>query len=170
MKPATRPLTHERLIQVLSYDPKTGIFRWLVSLSRRTTIGDRAGCVPADGYRVIQIDRYAYKASRLAWFYYYGRWPLEQVDHADLARDNNRIKNLREATRFQNGANIGLLPTNTTGFKGVSRATPTGARWKAQIRDQNKRIHLGYFASPEEAYRAYCSAAQRIHGLFARLV
>ncbi len=79
MKPADRPLTRERLLEVLSYDPLTGIFRWRVCLSRRNHIGDQAGTIGEDGYRIIQIDGWHYKASRLAWLYHRGRWPDPQA-------------------------------------------------------------------------------------------
>lgn len=168
MKPANRPLTIHRLIEVLSYDSETGIFRWMVCQSRRNHVGDQAGTIGSDGYRIIQIDGWHYKASRLAWLHYYGRWPVPQADHRDLDRDNNRISNLREATDSQNSANTGLLPTNRSGFKGVSRATPKATRWKAQIRKDGKRYFLGYFETPEKAHAAYCAAAQELHGDFAR--
>jgi len=165
MKPANRPLTHERLLEVLSYDPGTGIFLWRVRLSRNTKVGDQAGTVAQDGYRIIQIDGWHYKASRLAWFYCHGRWPYPQADHRDLDRDNNRLKNLREATDSQNGANTGLLPTNRSGFKGVSYAR---GRWKAQIRKNGVRHYLGLYDTPEEASAVYISAAKKMHGEFAR--
>ena len=169
MKPADRPLTLERLREVLSYDSETGVLRWKVRQSRRNHVGDQAGTIAEDGYRVIQIDGWHYKAARLAWFYYYGRWPYPQADHRDLDRDNNRIANLREATDSQNGANVGLLSTNKTGLKGVSMGSANRRkRWKAQIRKDGERRFLGYFETPERAHAAYCAAAQQLHGEFAR--
>jgi hypothetical protein len=157
------------LIEVLTYDATTGVFRWKSCLSRRNHIGDQAGTVADDGYRVIQIDGWSYKASRLAWFYHYGRWPSPRADHRDLDRDNNRIENLREATDSQNAANVGLLSSNTSGFKGVSRASPNRTKpWKAEIRKDQKRKFLGYFGTAEEASAAYIAAAKVVHGEFSR--
>ena len=39
--------------------------------------------------------------------------------------------------------------------------------WVAQIGVFGKNIHLGYFGTPEEAYRAYCEAAKKHFGEFA---
>lgn len=167
MKAADRPLTRQRLMQVMSYDPATGIFTWLVSLSRKPTIGAQAGTVADDGYRIIQIDGWHYKAQRLAWLYHFGRWPDPTADHRDLDRDNNRIANLREATYSQNCMNVGPLPTNTSGFKGVSKSSD-GTGWRAAIRTGTGRIHLGYFKEAHHAGAAYRIAAAGIHGDFAR--
>lgn len=169
MKPANRPLTHDRLLEVLSYDPLTGVFRWRISLSRRNHIGDQAGTVAEDGYRVIQIDGWHYKASRLAWLYVHAQWPSDRIDHEDLDRDNNRIKNLREATESQNAANVGLLASNTSGFKGVSLGSLNRSKpWRAAIRKNQKRKFLGWFATAAEAGAAYQLAAEEAHGEFAR--
>lgn len=165
MRPVDRPLTLERLRQVLSYDPVTGIFRWQTHLSRRNHIGDQAGTISQDGYRVIQIDGWHYQAARLAWLYQYGRWPVPMVDHRDLNKDNNALANLREATSSQNNINVAVLPGTRSGVKGVSFAR---GRWKAQIRHSGKRIYLGQFATPEEAHAAYKTAARKLHGDFAR--
>jgi HNH endonuclease len=169
MKAVERPLNHKRLLEVLSYDQETGIFRWRTCQSRRNHIGDQAGYVRKDGYRDIQIDGLHYGAGRLAWFYHYGRWPDPQADHRDLNRDNNRISNLREATHSQNCANVGLLPTNRSGFKGASLMSGNRQKpWKAQIRKNQERFFLGSFATPREAHAAYRAAAARLHGYFSR--
>lgn len=171
MKAVPRPLTLERLKSLLSYDPKTGIFRWKVAQSRRNHVGDEAGSIHKNtGYRFIQIDGIAYTAGRLAWFYHYGRWPEGEADHEDLNKLNNRIRNLRDATGAQNKHNVGILRNNTSGFKGVSRFKDSIDRpWRAQIRLNGERHYLGRFATAEEAAAAYSRAANSLHGKFARL-
>ena len=62
-----RSITAERLKQVLSYDPDTGIFRWLVG-GRRRIKGAVAGTVRY-GYRRIMVDGSKYSAHRLAWLF-----------------------------------------------------------------------------------------------------
>jgi hypothetical protein len=170
MKPASRPLTLDRLREVLSYEPRTGVFRWRIRLSRRNHVGDVAGTIATDGRRIIQIDSWHYKASRLAWFYHYGRWPESEVDHRDLDKSNDRIKNLREASSSQNAANVGRLSSNRSGFKGVSVRSPKYPdRFKAQIRKDGKRYFLGYFDTAIKAHEAYAVAARKLHGPFARV-
>lgn len=92
--------------------------------------------------------------------------PGERVDHWDHNGLNNRRSNLRLATPSQNAINSRLAQNNTSGFKGVSWYKKT-QKWKAQISFRGKRLGLGYFVSPQEAYAAYCEAAIRLYGNFA---
>lgn len=161
-------LTAKRLREVVSYDPETGHFTWLVSRPR-ARIGGRAGGLGpgCGGYWCITIDRRRYVAHRLAWLYMTGAWPrTEMIDHINRDRSDNRFANLREATRGQNQVNSGKPSNNSSGFKGVRRRY---GRWFAQIKKSGKHYHLGYFSTPEEAHRAYCTAAIKLHGEFARL-
>lgn len=90
------------------------------------------------------------------------------IDHIDGNGLNNTRKNLRFATNKQNCSNSKISKNNTSGYKGVHFYTRTG-RWQAFIHNDYKKIHLGYFDSPEDAARAYDRAAVRYHGEFASL-
>lgn len=89
----------------------------------------------------------------------------ELVDHRNRDRLDNRRPNLRIADRSQNGMNRGAQRNNTSGFKGVSLHR-TG-KWRAYITADGKTRHLGLFATPAEAHRAYSIAAQALHKEFA---
>jgi hypothetical protein len=161
----------DRLQEVLDYDPQTGIFTWRIRTGPSCKLGQRAGYVALDGYRKIGIDGRSYTAGHLAWFYFYEVEPEGEVDFINLNKDDTRIANLRLATRSQNARNMKRLASNTTGFKGVARfnGPRNRKRYRAQIRANGKRIFLGLFATPEEAYKAYCKKAKELHGEFARL-
>jgi hypothetical protein len=159
-------LTRERVIEILDYDPETGIFRWKMPVSRRVRIGERAGSRNQKGYRQIRINRRFYVAHRLAWLVVHGKWPVHQLDHINRQTDDNRIANLREATQTQNKANSRIYKNNSSGYKGVAWNKTVG-KWAAYIRSGGARTHLGYFASPEEAHRAYSAAAPAVFGEFA---
>lgn len=88
-------------------------------------------------------------------------------DHINGNTLDNRRSNLRVVTRTQNNQNVTIRKHNKSGYKGVSLEKKTG-RWVAVIQANNKRIHLGTFDTPEEAYAAYCEAAKKYHGKFAR--
>lgn len=88
------------------------------------------------------------------------------VDHIDGDGTNNQRSNLRLATRAQNMANKGMYSTNKSGFKGVSWNKKNG-KWRAQISKDKKVIYLGSSDDPEEAYKLYCEAADRLHENFA---
>ena len=156
------------LQKLLHYDPITGAFTWLVSRGK-VKKGTIAGWVNPDGYRIISIDDVSYAASRLAWFYMTGKWPVLQVDHENLDKDDNVWANLREATNGQNNANKANYSNNKSGFKGVSWHKSTGL-WRAQIRVGGKKVHLCESKDPQIAYAAYCAAAAQHHQQFARLV
>jgi hypothetical protein len=159
-------LTHERLLELLTYDPSPGVglFRWRKTRRPRIAAGDIAGTI-SNGYRIIQIDRIFYRASRLAWFYVHRRWPPYELDHKDLVRDHDWIDNLRPASQTLNNANRGRYRSNRSGFKGVYRL-PNG-RWRAMIRINRKGYHIGCFDTPEGAHAAYCARAEELFGEFA---
>ena len=160
-------LTHERLLEVLTYNKRTGLFRWKERNSNRVEVGDVAGTPHPSGYVRISIDRRFYYAHRLAVFYVTGEWPPVKVDHRDLVRNNNRWRNLRCANNSQNGGNAKLSSANTSGFKGVSWDSRRKV-WRAQIRIDWQNRFLGYFSAEADAAKAYKAAAIESFGEFAR--
>ena len=92
----------------------------------------------------------------------------ELTDHVSGDKLDNRRTNLRIATNAQNLRNRGKQRNNTTGFKGVAWHR-TSEKWTAQIVVNGKKMHLGYFTTPEAAHAAYCIAARELHGEFANI-
>ena len=157
-------LTAEKLRELLSYDPATGEFRWLIVKNNRIKAGDVAGTPTGNGYRQIGVSGELFLSHRLAWLYVYGRWPENCIDHANGIRDDNRIENLREATHAENMQNIRRVPANK------KSGAPLGAsfsardkRWQAHIKVENKSKSLGYFDTAEEAHAAYLKAKAELH-------
>jgi hypothetical protein len=161
-------LTQARLHELLAYDMNTGVFTWKVRRGGKATVGAVAGRLDTHGHRQITIDGVLYLAHRLAWLYVHGVWPTVQIDHRDTAKDNNRISNLRLATRSEQMRNRGPMATNTSGFKGVSWHKKSG-KWRAQIWQNGTSRTIGHYATTEEAAAAYAAEAYEHHGEFARL-
>lgn len=157
-------LTVEKLKEILSYDPTTGEFLWLVE-SKSRAIGSIAGTLDAKGYCCIKINQRVYKAHRLAWLYIHGTWPTKLLDHSDGVKNNNRIGNLREATPRENLFNVGLYSSNSTGYKGVSFHKRSG-KFIAAARIHGKKTHLGLHTTAELAFKAYQTAVKEHHGIF----
>lgn len=162
-------LTHARLLELLLYDPETGVFTHRVT-RHSVVAGAVAGCIHAhrDGsyprWQLV-IDGVHHKAHRVAWFYVHGRWPSGVLDHRDGDALNNRISNLREATFGGNSANS-RHARGSTQYRGVSYCY---GGYMAQISHKNRSVYLGRFATAEAAYAAWCEAALRLRGEFVKL-
>jgi len=149
-------LTANRLRHLLTYDPVTGVFRWLNPTNRRLRCGAVAGTPHNRGYTSISLDGVQYLAHRLAWLHVHGHWPPGDLDHRDRDKRNNRIANLRPATRGENVANTPVRRNSASGVKGVERV---GKRWRAKIRRDGVTTHIGTFDTDDEAARAFEDAA-----------
>lgn len=91
----------------------------------------------------------------------------EIVDHINGNSLDNRRNNLRLCTHAQNIHNQRLSQRNTSGYKGVSYSKKR-KKWSAEIKADNVRYKLGHFDTPEAAHEAYCTAATKLFGDFAR--
>jgi hypothetical protein len=171
-------LTADRVRALLVYDPGSGEFRWRARPVRpdhartdrtwnKRFAGSVAGSINSCGYRMIRIPPRQWLAHRLAFLHQIGKWPANQIDHIDLARDNNRLCNLREATNAQNVVNSPAPRTNTSGFKGVSWSKQS-RKWRAMITVTGRKHRLGLYEDPGKAHAAYAAAAKQHFGEFAR--
>lgn len=160
-------LTQQSLKEVFYYCPCSGLFKW-----KRKRKGVRqgavAGTIGKDGYRIIMFNGANYYAHRLAWFYVYGTWPENDLDHSDAVRSNECFFNFRPATRGQNMQNGTLRSNNTSGYKGVAFHYGT-MKWRAYIKRNGMQIALGLFFTKEDAALAYNKAAKELFGEFARV-
>lgn len=89
------------------------------------------------------------------------------VDHKNGNTLDNRKENLRICTKSENMRNRGKQKNNTSGFKGVS-FHKTRKKWRATLMIFRKNVYSGLFHTKEEAHLAYCEAAKKYHGEFAR--
>lgn len=155
-------LTAARLRELLHYDPETGLFTRIVAVTGRFgRVGRVCGSPDKKGHIYITVDCEKYAAHRLAWLYVHGVWPVEQIDHINRARDDNRIANLREATAKINTQNTSKPKNgNTTGYLGVSRL---GKRFRAKISADGVLLQLGIYETPEQAHAAYIAAKRMLH-------
>lgn len=155
-------IDREYAMSLLHYEPTTGRLSWKVRKAQRIHVGDVAGRPNNTGYLQVRIDGVTHCVHRLAWLFVHGELPPYDLDHIDSDRSNNRIANLRLATRSENLENTLLKCTNRSGFKCVHWHKAWG-RWLAVIQTKGVKTVLGAFEDPAEASRAYCIAAARVH-------
>lgn len=153
--------------EFLNYDPLTGALTWRQRKELRGLAGKIAGTENAYGYRVIKVLGIDYYAHRLAYVHFHGDvlTPSDDLDHKNRSRDDNRIDNLRKASRTQNAAN-NVRPRHKHDLpRGVSR---DGNKFRASIRANGIRTYLGNFDTADEASRVYQAAATKAFGEFVR--
>jgi hypothetical protein len=158
-------LTQKTLKEFLRYNPDTGLFTWRVSWYEVNS-GDVAGNLQwkqGKPYVEINLKGKRYAAHRLAWFYVYGQWPKESIDHIDRDGTNNRLSNLIEADESMQRLNANLRSNNTSGHVGVHWWVTRG-KWQAYIMWKYKRLHLGNFDNLEDAVAARKAAEVKLLG------
>ncbi len=157
-------ISQQELKNILSYDPEMGQFTWINPSNKRMT-GKRAGSVNSAGRRHIKIGSKYYKEHRLAWLYVHGYMPVEDIDHIDRNPLNNRIHNLRRATKTQNCYNREKPNRGRNPAKGVC-LEPRSGNWVSYGSYQKKRIHIGTFESMELAALVSSEFREKYHGEF----
>lgn len=159
-------ITQTQLHAELDYDPDTGVFTWR-NARPGVRQGAEAGRVsPSHGYRDITLWGRQYRANRLAFMWMRGAWPNGDAEHKDRDKANNRWANLRDATRSQNMANVGLRSNNKSGVSGVVWDADRG-KWRAQLRVAGIKTNLGRFDTIDEAATVVRDAAIKQWGEFA---
>ena len=169
----------DQLRQLFIYEPDTGKLIWrerpvdqfktahACNIWNICYAGKEAGCIKTrlSGYRHIQVafNGKRWLAHRVAFAMYYGRDPEQDIDHINRDSLDNRIENLREASRSLNLQNqTEPQKGNESGYRGVDWHNRT-QKWRARITANGKNKHLGLFTTPEDAHAAYLAAKAKYH-------
>lgn len=177
---ATKDLpSPEVLRQLLRYEPETGKMYWLPRPSGmfsdpmaakrwNARYAEREAFTSIDvrGYVQAGILGHRLAAHRVIWAFVTGAWPSDEVDHINHVKSDNRLTNLRAATRAQNQHNRKPRKSSAN-LKGVSLHRRSGL-WRARISVNKTELCLGYFKTPSLAHEAYCAASKSLHGDFSR--
>lgn len=147
------PIPHSELLRRFSYCPETGILIRRVKVGKRYEAGQIAGFTDPKGYRRVGINKQAFGVHQVAWYYFHEVWPEMEIDHINGDRSDNRISNLRLASRAVNAGNRhGPRKDNILGVIGVQKR---GYKYSARIQFGGKQRHIGLFESAEQAEQAY---------------
>ena len=161
------PFTSEDLHEWFDYDHETGDLCWKKKPANNVKVGVPIQAKNTSGYLHVGFQRKVYVLHRLIWLMHYGEWPESEIDHINCIKTDNRLENLRLATQGQNRSNMPKKGGKTSSYKGVCWKKSNKC-WTAQISHEGKCIWLGHFQTEEAAHQAYCEAASRLKGEFAR--
>ncbi len=151
-------MSYEKARELFDYR-SDGQLLWRVNSGGRKVKGKVVGCINGQGYIQTRIKGKSFMVHRLVWLWHHGYLPENDMDHIDRDRSNNRIANLREASRQCNLRNSGNRKDNTSGVKGVHWGSHN-RKWVAAIMHDGKISHLGYFADFTEAVLTRLAAEQ----------
>ena len=149
---------------ILAYNHITGVLTWKPRDEPRSFnaqyAGRDAGYISQSGYMHVKTRNTIYLHHRLAWMLYYGVDPGKYlIDHIDRNPSNNPINNLRLAT---NSMNQQVANLDAKGY--VIR--PKDGRYQVAIKVNSQQIHLGVYATEEEATAAYEAAVQKLKPIY----
>lgn len=176
--------TVEQLRAILSYDPLAGGLSWKMRDASSFADGSRTAAHQAALWNSKYAGKPAFTsvgqsghlrgraygcdllAHRVAWALYHGEWPALFIDHINMNPADNRLANMRLATRRQNGCNRKAVGRSR--YLGVAWHG-AGRKWMAALSVNNRTISLGLFEDEREAAQAYDAGARKHHGEYARL-
>lgn len=166
----------DELRALFAYDPLTGVITWrhradMDAAWNGRQAGKAAGCDTPNGYKQIRLNGRGLRYHRVAWILLHGDCPVDRfIDHANGDPSDNRADNLRLATREDNQRNCSRPRTRDLPWPRGVVFDAKRNRFNAYIRiGGREKKNLGRFRTPEDAHAAYCRAAEKYHGEFARL-
>lgn len=139
-------ITAKKLQEYLSYNHKTGRIFWKKKPASHILIGAETALNKNHRYARVMFKRKNLSAHRVAWAIYYGEMPNDQIDHINGNTFDNRIKNLRCVSSFENMRNQRKHRTGKLWGAHYLRG-----KWQASFRYKKKGYYLGLFESAELA-------------------
>ena len=155
----------------IRYDGEKGEFYWKRRGNGRRSGGISGFVVQSTGYKIIRVrinrKRTCFLAHRLAWFLVSGEWPPEEIDHINRDRADNRIVNLRLATRSQNHCNSKVRKDNRLGVKHVIMIR--NGVYRVYVKWSGKNHYGGLHQTIADAVLARDRLVAELHGEFGRV-
>ena len=140
-------------------------YRWHVQETHEISLKTGEDRIKSGPYAVRGFIRDGHHATQFMHNLIMGAKGIDHRNHDTL---DNRRENLRFTSHSLNAANQQLRTDGTSRYKGVSLEHRRG-RWVARVQIEGRRTFLGYFASEEDAARAYNAKAAELHGAHAWL-
>lgn len=150
-----------------TYDPDTGLL-WYRDDYRCSGLTAAARSKPAGtfdrhGYGKVGVCQQVIGLHRVIWMMMYGAIPDGYtIDHRDRNPSNNRLDNLRLATRAEQQQNRSRV---SSGFPRGVRARR--GRWVGTVKANGETFNAGSFDTMEQAEEAVIELRTLLHGEFA---
>lgn len=156
-------LTQDQVVDLFDY--RDGNLYWRKSLSNRVKVGAKVGCRDKHLYTRVGINGKLYWLHRVIFLHQHGYMP-SHVDHINMNPTDNRVENLRAASKSQNMQNTRLRANNKSGLKNVSWNNRL-RKWHVQMNIKGKHTHIGVFEDLELAKFVASEYRDKYHGEFA---
>ena len=155
----------EKYKQHLDY--KDGALYWKEDRYSQKCKGKMSGTQDSNGYLRVRVRELgnAILVHRIVFAMHHGYFP-EFVDHIDGNKSNNRIENLREATKAENCRNAKTPVHNTSGVKNVSWYR-RNKKWGVCLSINNRKRFFGLYDDLELADLVAHEARSKFYGAFA---
>jgi|DEB19_MinimDraft_3_1074340.scaffolds.fasta_scaffold00913_11 hypothetical protein len=163
-------LSFEELDSVFKIDETSPSgLRW----KKGKSTGLKAGGIRNGQYWFVKYKGECWSCQRIIWMLAFQQDPgIMEIDHIDQNKQNNKLENLRLASKASNCHNRQLCQEiknkKTSKYKGVYWHKPRN-RWRARIVVRRKAIELGRYINEIDAAKAYDRAAKKFYGEFAVL-
>ena len=144
----------EHILSIYRYDPNDGNIYFKQNIGNKKA-GQKAGSICKNNdYSRIKFGKKSKLSHRVAWFLYYGKWPKNFIDHINGIKNDNKIENLREATRRQNSLNKKIHRDGQLIGAHYDKHKYK-KKWIAKMSINGKSKFLGSYATKEEAHKRY---------------
>jgi hypothetical protein len=166
------------LYECFTYDYETGKLYWrdrpeqhfktrqIFKMWNACFAHKEIGVNSKESYLSVCVDKQPYMLHRIIWRLVTGDDLIGfEIDHINGDKKDNRIENLRKATRNQNEHNKKLARNNTSGYKGVCFETRTG-KWMAYVKHNSISYQLGRFNTKDAALAVVVKKRNELHKQF----
>jgi hypothetical protein len=159
-------ITQELVAECFEYREGKLYWKKVAHKSKDYLVGKEAGSIHPTGYRYVTWLGKSHKVHRLIFVLAYGYLPPE-IDHVNNNRLDNRLENLRPATRSENQCNRFALSNNKSGYPGVNWHKHAKS-WYVRVMKDGKSHIIGYFKDLELAGLVATEARSLYHGAYAK--